>query len=388
MKIHEHQGKELLARYDVPVPRGKVAFSVDEAVEVAKWLGKYPVVVKAQIHAGGRGKGGGVKLAKSEAEVRQIAGQILGMQLVTHQTGPEGKKVQRLLVEEGMDIKRELYAGLLLDRAVSQNVFMVSTEGGMDIEKVAAETPEKIFKLHIHPATGFQSFHARRLAFALGLTGDAFKAGVKMFTTLYKAYEALDASLLEINPLVVTGEGKVIALDAKVNLDDNALDRHPDILAMRDLSEEDRAEVEASKFNLNYIKLDGNVGCMVNGAGLAMGTMDIIKLHGGTPANFLDVGGTANAETVAKGFEIILSDKNVKAILINIFGGIVRCDRVAGGVIEAVKTTNVAVPVVVRLEGTNADIAAKMLADSGLSFVVAKDITDAAKKAVAAATQA
>jgi succinyl-CoA synthetase beta subunit len=385
MKIHEHQGKEILARYDVPVPRGRVAYSVDEAVEVARSLGKYPVVVKAQIHAGGRGKGGGVKLAKSEAEVRQYAGQILGMQLVTHQTGPEGKKVQRLLIEEGMDIKRELYAGILLDRAVSQNVFMVSTEGGMEIEKVAAETPEKIVKVYIHPATGFQSYHARRLAFALGLSGDAFKAGVKCFTTLYKAYEGVDASLAEINPLVVTGEGKVIALDAKINLDDNALDRHPDILQMRDLSEEDPAEVEASKFNLNYIKLDGKVGCMVNGAGLAMATMDIIKLHGGTPANFLDVGGTANVETVSKGFEIILSDKNVKAILINIFGGIVRCDRVAGGVIEAVKKTNVKVPVVVRLEGTNADIAAKMLAESGLAFVVAKDLTDAAQKAVKAA---
>jgi succinyl-CoA synthetase beta subunit len=384
MKIHEHQAKELLARYEVPVPRGRVAFSVAEAVDVARSLGKYPVVVKAQIHAGGRGKGGGVKLAKSEDEVKQLAGQILGMQLVTHQTGPEGKKVQRLLVEEGMDIKRELYCGILLDRSVSQNVFMVSTEGGMDIEKVAADTPEKIIKIHINPATGFQAFHARRLAFALGLTGDAFKSAMKMFPALYKAYEALDASLLEINPLIVTGDGKVIALDAKVNLDDNALERHPDVLAMRDLSEEDPAEVEASKFNLNYIKLDGNVGCMVNGAGLAMGTMDIIKLHGGTPANFLDVGGTANTETVSKGFEIILTDKNVKAILINIFGGIVRCDRVAGGVIEAVKKTNVSVPVVVRLEGTNADIAAKMLAESGLSFVVASDITDAAKKAVAA----
>jgi succinyl-CoA synthetase beta subunit len=384
MKIHEHQAKELLARYEVPVPRGRVAFSVTEAVEVARSLGKYPVVVKAQIHAGGRGKGGGVKLAKSEDETRQWASQILGMQLVTHQTGPEGKKVQRLLIEEGMDIKRELYCGILLDRSVSQNVFMVSTEGGMDIEKVAAETPEKIVKVHIHPATGFQAFHARRLAFALGLTGDAFKSAMKMFPALYKAYEALDASLLEINPLIVTDDGKVIALDAKVNLDDNALDRHPDVLAMRDLSEEDPAEVEASKFNLNYIKLDGNVGCMVNGAGLTMGTMDIIKLHGGTPANFLDVGGTANTETVSKGFEIILTDKNVKAILINIFGGIVRCDRVAGGVIEAVKKTNVAVPVVVRLEGTNADIAAKMLAESGLRFVVASDITDAAKKAVAA----
>ncbi|RPH93336.1 ADP-forming succinate--CoA ligase subunit beta, partial [candidate division KSB1 bacterium] len=303
MKIHEHQAKEILARYNVPVPRGRVAFSVDEAVEIAKSLGKYPVVVKAQIHAGGRGKGGGVKLAKSEAEVRQYAGQILGMQLITHQTGPEGKKVQRLLVEEGMDIKRELYAGLLLDRAVSQNVFMVSTEGGMEIEKVAAETPEKIIKVYIHPATGFQPFHARRLAFALGLSGDAFKSAVKCFAALYKAYEDADASLMEINPLVVTGDGRVIALDAKVNLDDNGLFRHPDIEAMRDFSEEDPAEVEASKANLNYIKLDGNVGCMVNGAGLAMATMDIIKLCSGKPANFLAVVSALAAKPTSRKFD-------------------------------------------------------------------------------------
>lgn len=386
MKIHEHQAKEILARYAVPVPKGRAAFTVDEAVAVARELGSYPVVVKAQIHAGGRGKGGGVKLAKSEAEVRQLAGQILGMQLITHQTGPEGKTVQRLLVEEGMDIKREYYAGLLLDRALARNVFMVSTEGGMEIEKVAAETPERIVKVHIDPATGFQPFHARRLAFALGLEGAAFKSAVQCFAAMYRAYEEADASMLEVNPLIVTGDGRVIALDAKVNFDDNALDRHPDILKMRDLSEEDPAEVEASKSNLNYIKLDGNVGCMVNGAGLAMGTMDIIKLFGGMPANFLDVGGTANAETVAKGFRIILSDNNVKAVLINIFGGIVRCDRVAGGVIEAVKKTQVAVPVIVRLEGTNADIAATMLKESGLAFMVASDLTDAAKKAVAAAT--
>jgi succinyl-CoA synthetase beta subunit len=393
MKIHEHQAKELLARYDVPIPRGRAAFTVDEAVEVARSLGKYPVVVKAQIHAGGRGKGGGVKLAKSldaqqlpgtPEDVWHLATAILGMQLVTHQTGPEGKKVQRLLIEEGIDIQRELYAGLLLDRACAQNVFMVSTEGGMEIEKVAAETPEKVVKVHIHPAIGFQAFHARTLAFALGLSGDAFKSGVKCFTAMYKAYDDLDASLLEINPLVVTGDHRVIALDAKMNLDDNGLFRHPDIEAMRDLNEEDPAEVEASAANLNYIKLDGTVGCMVNGAGLAMATMDIIKLHGGTPANFLDVGGTASAETVEKGFRIILSDKNVRAVLINIFGGIVRCDRVAGGVIEAVKKSKVNVPVVVRLEGTNADVAAKMLSESGLSFVVAKDLTDAAQKAVKA----
>ena len=384
MKIHEHQGKEILARHGVPVPHGKVAFSVDEAVTIARGLGSYPVVVKAQIHAGGRGKGGGVKLAKSEAEVRQVAGQILGMTLITHQTGPEGKKVQRLLIEEGMDIKRELYAGLLLDRASSRNVFMVSTEGGMEIEKVAAETPEKIVKVSIDPTTGFQPFHARRLAFALGLSGDAFKSAVKCFGALYRAYEEADASLVEINPLIVTGDGRVIALDAKLNLDDNGLFRHADIEAMRDLTEEDPAEVEASKSNLNYIKLDGNVGCMVNGAGLAMATMDIIKLHGGLPANFLDVGGTASAQTVEQGFKIILSDPNVKAVLINIFGGIVRCDRVAGGVIEAVKTAHVTAPIVVRLEGTNADIAAKMLNESGLRFLVAKDLTDAAQKAVAA----
>ena len=384
MKIHEHQGKEILSRYGVPVPRGKAVFSVEEAVTVARGLGSYPVVVKAQIHAGGRGKGGGVKLARSEQEVRQLAGQILGMTLVTHQTGPEGKKVQRLLIEEGMDIKRELYAGLLLDRVTARNVFMVSTEGGMEIEKVAAETPEKIVKVSIDPTTGFQSFHARRLAFALGVEGDAFKSAVKCFAALYRAYEEADASLVEINPLIVTGDGRVIALDAKLNLDDNGLYRHPDIEAMRDLSEEDPAEVEASKHNLNYIKLDGNVGCMVNGAGLAMATMDIIKLHGGLPANFLDVGGTASAQTVEQGFKIILSDRNVKAVLINIFGGIVRCDRVAGGVIEAVKTAHVTAPIVVRLEGTNADIAAKMLNESGLRFLVAKDLTDAAQKAVAA----
>ena len=393
MKIHEHQAKEILARYQVPVPRGKVAFSVEEAVEIAQGLGRYPVVVKAQIHAGGRGKGGGVKLATSldeqqlpgsQADVRHLASAILGMRLVTHQTGPEGKQVRRLLVEEGMNIKRELYAGLLLDRATSRNVFMVSTEGGMEIEKVAAESPEKIVKVSIDPTTGFRAYHARRLAFALKLEGTAFKSAVQCFTALYRAYEESDASLVEINPLIVTGDDRVIALDAKINLDDNGLFRHPDIDAMRDLTEEDPAEVEASKANLNYIKLDGNVGCMVNGAGLAMATMDIIKLHGGLPANFLDVGGTASAQTAAQGFKIILSDQNVKAVLINIFGGIVRCDRVAGGVIEAVRTAHVSVPIVVRLEGTNADIAAKMLSESGLQFLVAADLTDAAKKAVGA----
>ncbi|MBI5059138.1 ADP-forming succinate--CoA ligase subunit beta [candidate division KSB1 bacterium] len=386
MNIHEHQGKEILRKYGVPVPRGAVAFSVEEALAAARGLGGYPVVVKAQIHAGGRGKGGGVKLAKSEVEVKELAGKILGMQLVTHQTGPAGKKVGRLLVEEGMNIARELYASILLDRSTSRNVFMVSTAGGMDIEAVAATTPEQIVKVSIDPQTGFRPHHARRLGFALGLTGDAYKSGAKCFDALYKAYVASDCSLLEINPLIVTGDHRVIALDAKVNFDDNALYRHPDYADLRDLSEEAPAEIEASKADLNYVKLDGNVGCMVNGAGLAMATMDIIKLHGGEPANFLDVGGGANAQTVASGFRIILSDPNVKAVLVNIFGGIVRCDRVAGGVIDAARETHIAVPIVVRLEGTNADVAGQMLQDSGLSFVVAKGLTDAAKKAVSAAT--
>ena len=378
MKIHEYQGKEILRKYKVAVPNGFVAFSVDEAVDAAKKLGGSIWVVKAQIHAGGRGKGGGVKVAKSLDEVRQFASQILGMNLITHQTGPEGKIVKRLLIEEGVNIARELYIGILLDRAISKNVIMVSTEGGMEIEKVAAETPEKIVKEHIDPSVGIQQFQARELAFALGLEGDAFKNCVKFLIALYKAYEATDASMIEINPLVITKEGNVIALDAKINFDDNALFRQKAILEMKDLDEEDPLEIEASKSNLNYIKLDGNVGCMVNGAGLAMGTMDIIKLAGGMPANFLDVGGTANAETVAQGFKIILSDKNVKAILINIFGGIVRCDRVANGVVEAARITNVKVPIVVRLAGTNADIAQKILSQSKLNFKVAKNLEDAA----------
>ena len=378
MKIHEYQGKEILRKYKVAVPNGFVAFSVDEAVDAAKKLGGSIWVVKAQIHAGGRGKGGGVKVAKSLDKVRQFASQILGMNLITHQTGPEGKIVKRLLIEEGVNIARELYIGILLDRAISKNVIMVSTEGGMEIEKVAAETPEKIVKEHIDPSVGIQQFQARELAFALGLEGDAFKNCVKFLIALYKAYEATDASMIEINPLVITKEGNVIALDAKINFDDNALFRQKAILEMKDLDEEDPLEIEASKSNLNYIKLDGNVGCMVNGAGLAMGTMDIIKLAGGMPANFLDVGGTANAETVAQGFKIILSDKNVKAILINIFGGIVRCDRVANGVVEAARITNVKVPIVVRLAGTNADIAQKILSQSKLNFKVAKNLEDAA----------
>ncbi len=380
MKIHEYQGKDILRKFNVPVPKGEVAFSVDDAVNAAKRLGGSVWVVKAQIHAGGRGKGGGVKVAKSLDEVKQYAKQILGMTLITHQTGPEGRLVKRLLIEEGANIDKEMYVGITLDRAQSKNVVMVSTEGGMEIEKVAEEHPERIVKETIDPAVGFQQFQARNLAFALGLSGDAFKNGVKFLLALYRAYEATDASLFEINPLVITKEGNVIALDAKVNFDDNALYRHPEFAELRDIDEEDPLEVEASKSNLNYIKLDGNVGCMVNGAGLAMGTMDIIKLAGGEPANFLDVGGGANAETVANGFKIILADKNVKAILINIFGGIVRCDRVANGVVEAAKVVDVKIPIVIRLAGTNADIAADILKNSGMKFLVAENLKDAAEK--------
>ena len=380
MKIHEYQGKEILRKFNVAVPKGKVAFSPEEAVEAAKEIGGDIWVVKAQIHAGGRGKGGGVKLARSLDEVYQLASQILGMTLVTHQTGPEGKKVKRLLIEQGMNIEKELYVGITLDRAQAKNVVMVSTEGGVEIEKVAAETPELILKEAVDPAVGIQPYQARRLAFGLGLQGDQFKNGVKFLTGLYKVYEATDASLAEINPLVVTKEGNVIALDAKINFDDNAMFRHPDIKEYRDLDEEEPLEIEASKYDLNYIKLDGNVGCMVNGAGLAMATMDIIKLAGGEPANFLDVGGTANKETVANGFKIILSDPSVKAILINIFGGIVRCDRVAQGVIDAAKELSVNIPIVVRLEGTNAGEAGKLLADSGLNFEVAASFQEAALK--------
>jgi succinyl-CoA synthetase beta subunit len=380
MKIHEYQGKDILRKFNVPVPRGEVAFSVDEAVNAAKKLGGTVWVVKAQIHAGGRGKGGGVKVAKSFDEVRLYASQILGMTLITHQTGLEGRLVKRLLIEEGANIDKEMYVGITLDRVTSRNVVMVSTEGGMEIEKVAEEHPERIIKEFIEPSVGFRGFQARKLAFALGLSGDAFKNGVKFLLALYRAYEATDASLFEINPLVITKEGNVIALDAKVNFDDNSLDRHTEYAELRDIEEEDPLEVEASKSNLNYIKLDGNVGCMVNGAGLAMGTMDIIKLAGGEPANFLDVGGGANATTVANGFKIILADKNVKAILINIFGGIVRCDRVANGVVEAAKIVEVKIPIVIRLAGTNADIAAEILKNSGMSFLVADNLKDAAEK--------
>lgn len=382
MKIHEYQAKKLLAGFGVPVPKGFAALTVEDAVKAGADLGSFPVVVKAQIHAGGRGKGGGVKLAKSADELKSFASQILGMQLITHQTGPGGQKVQRLLIEQGMKIDREFYAGILLDRAQSRDVFMVSTEGGMDIEEVAEHSPEKILKVAIDPSTGFQPFHARRLAYALGLSGKAFKSATICFEKLYEAYSVSDCSLMEINPLILSGD-EIIALDAKVTFDDNALYRHPEFEALRDLAEEDPAEIEASKSNLNFIKLDGNIGCMVNGAGLAMATMDIIKLHGGDPANFLDVGGGANAQTVAAAFKIILADKNVKAIMINIFGGIVRCDRVAAGVIEAAKSEEVHIPVVVRLEGNNAELAGQMLRDSGLNLIVAGDLTDAAVKACA-----
>lgn len=380
MKIHEYQAKEILRKYNVAVPNGQVAFSPEEAVKAAESIGGNIWVVKAQIHAGGRGKGGGVKLAKSLDEVRELATQMLGMKLVTHQTGPEGKIVKRLLIEQGVNIERELYLGITLDRSISKNVIMVSTEGGVEIEKVAQESPEKIIKETIEADLGIQPFQAKKLAYALGLNKIQTKNALKFITSLYKTYISVDASIAEINPLVVTKEGDVIALDAKMNFDDNALYRHPDIVEYRDLDEEDALEIEASKYHLNYIKLDGNVGCMVNGAGLAMATMDIIKLAGGEPANFLDVGGSANKETVSNGFKIILSDKNVKGILINIFGGIVRCDRVARGVIDATKEMDVNVPIVIRLEGTNAELAAKMLDESGLNFDVANSLGEAATK--------
>ena len=380
MKIHEYQGKEILKKFGVPVPLGRVAFNSDEAVRAAEAIGGTVWVVKAQIHAGGRGKGGGVKLARSVDEVRQRSSEILGMRLVTHQTGPEGRIVKRVLIEEGMNIAKELYVGITLDRSRSQNVVMASKEGGVEIEKVAAESPEKILKEYVHPGAGIQQFQARRLCFGLGLTGEAFKNGVKFMLALYKAYESTDSSLAEINPLVITQEGRVLALDAKINFDDNAFFRHPEFVELRDKDEEDQLEVEASGSNLNYIKLDGNVGCMVNGAGLAMATMDIIKLAGGMPANFLDVGGGASAKTTEAGFRIILKDPHVKAILINIFGGIVRCDRVASGVVEAAKNIEVKVPIVVRLAGTNADLAAEILKNSGLSFLVAGNLKDAAEK--------
>jgi len=382
MKIHEYQAKEILRKFNVPVPEGRVVFSVDEAIAASKTLPTKISVVKAQIHAGGRGKGGGVKIAKNPSEVEQYARGILGMNLVTHQTGPEGKEVKKLLIEQGMDIETELYLGMVLDRVNSRFAIMASTEGGMEVEKVAAETPEKILKVWVDPKVGLQPYQARQLAFGLGLEGKQVSSAVKFILSLYKAFMANDCSIAEINPLVVTKQGEVLALDAKINFDDSALYRHKDLIELRDLDEEEPLELEASKFDLNYIKLDGNVGCMVNGAGLAMATMDIIKLAGGEPANFLDVGGSASAETVRNGFKIILADPNVKAILINIFGGIVRCDRVAQGVIDAVNTIDMNIPVVVRLAGTNAEEAGVLLNESSMDFTVAVDLKDAAEKVV------
>ena len=386
MNIHEYQAKEIFRKYGVPTPRGAVAFSGPEAKKVAEELGGNLWVVKAQIHAGGRGKAGGVKLAKTLDEVEKIAEEMLGMKLVTHQTGPEGKIVKKVYIEEGADIKAEYYLGMVLDRALEMPVMMASTEGGMEIEEVAEKTPEKIIKVAIDPTIGFKPFHARKLAFGLGLGKDEQKEFIKFANALYNVYMDNDAELIEINPLIKTGEGKFLALDAKMGFDDNALYRHPDIADMRDLDEEEPTEVEAKKYGLSYIKLDGNVGCMVNGAGLAMATMDIIKYEGGEPANFLDVGGGANPDTVAKGFEIILSDPNVKSIFVNIFGGIVRCDRVAKGILEATKKVEVNVPVVVRLDGTNAEEAAEILRNANIKNIIpATDLKDGAKKAVAAA---
>ena len=383
MKIHEYQGKEILSRFGVPVPRGRVAESADEARTIAKDLGGGTVVVKAQIHAGGRGKGGGVKVVKGPDAAADAAKAMLGMQLVTYQTGPDGQKVGRVLVEEGLSMSRELYLGLVIDRQTQRPVMMVSQEGGVEIEKVAHETPEKIFKAFIDPALGLQAFQARRLAFDLGLSGQEVGKAVKMMMALYQAFVATDASLLEINPLVVTSAGDLLALDAKINFDDNALYRHADIKELRDIAEEEPLEIEASKFSLNYIKLDGTIGCMVNGAGLAMATMDIIKLAGGEPANFLDVGGGANAEQIKNAFRILMSDKNVKAVLINIFGGILRCDVLAQGVIAAVTDLGVPVPIVIRMEGTNVEIGKKMLAESGLNFTTADTMGEAAERVVA-----
>ena len=380
MKIHEYQAKELFRKYDVPVPQGGVAFTSDEAVQVAKTLGGYPVVIKAQIHAGGRGKGGGVKLAQSEQEVDSVAGQIIGMNLVTHQTGAQGRPVKKVLVEQGLNIAKELYLSIIPDRETAKIVVMVSEAGGMDIEEVAADTPEKIIKVSINPLQGIQAYHCREVAYGLNLAPAVIKPFVAMVKNLYRMFVDYDCSLLEINPLVITAEEAVIALDAKINFDDNALFRHKDILEYRDLDEEDPLEVEAFKFNLNYINLDGNVGNMVNGAGLAMATMDLIKLAGAEPANFLDVGGGASAEMVENGFKIILSDPNVKGILINIFGGILRCDVLADGVVQAAKKTELNVPVVVRMEGTNIEEGRRILAQSGLKLTTAADLKDAAAK--------
>ena len=384
MKIHEYQGKEIFKKHNIATPNGIPAFTVEEALEAYNSLKSDIVAVKAQIHAGGRGKGGGVKIAKNKDEAEKHIKNIFGMNLITHQTGEEGKKVERLYLESGVDIKNEFYAAITLDRSKEMDVFMVSTEGGVEIEKVASETPEKIIKIWIDPLVGIKSFQIRKLAKGLGLDGNAFKEACFTFSKMYECYQKTDASILEINPLVITKDDKVIALDSKFNFDSNALFRQKEILEMRDFTEEDKMEIEASNFNLNYIKLDGNVGCMVNGAGLAMATMDIIKLAGGEPANFLDVGGTASAETVKNGFRIILADENVKSILINIFGGIVRCDRVARGVVQAVEELGLNVPVIVRLNGTNAEEAKEILSNSDVSVIAASGMKDAAEKAVKA----
>src|SRR5438309_7146965 len=382
MKIHEYQAKAILAKHGVPVPRGEVAFSAAEAGDIARRLGGSVVVVKAQIHAGGRGKGGGVKIAKSPDEAEDLAKAMLGMNLVTHQTGPEGRVVGRVLIEEGLQIARELYLSLLLDRAAGKPVMMASAAGGMDIEEVAAKTPEKVIRVYIEPGVGLVPFEARQLGFAIDLDGAQVNKFVRLATALYEAFVATDASLVEINPLVVTQAGDLLALDAKMNFDDNALYRHADLKDLRDLGGEDPLEIEASKVALNYIHLDGNIGCMVNGAGLAMATMDIIKLAGGEPANFLDVGGGANAEQMRNAFKILMSDKNVKAVLINIFGGILRCDVLAHGVIAAVKELRVPVPIVIRMEGTNVEEGKRLLKESGMNFTTADEMDDAAKKVV------
>jgi succinyl-CoA synthetase beta subunit len=381
MKIHEYQAKAILAQYKVPVPRGEVAFSAEEAVAAAKKIGG-SVVVKAQIHAGGRGKGGGVKVARDAAEAEELAKKILGMTLITHQTGPEGRVVKRLLIEETLPIERELYLGIVLDRVQAKPVFMASAAGGMEIEEVAAKSPELILKEAFEPDAGLAQYQARKLAFGMGIPAASVNAAVAAMTALARAYVAVDASLAEINPFILTKDGKVYALDAKINLDDNALYRHKDLLELRDRNEEDPLEVEASTFGLNYIKLDGTVGCMVNGAGLAMATMDIIQYAGGKPANFLDVGGGASAEQVKNAFRILLSDRNVKAVLINIFGGILRCDTLATGVVGAARDLNIKVPVVVRMEGTNVELGRKILTESGFNFTVAEDMRDAAEKVV------
>ena len=383
MKIHEYQAKAILARHGVPVPRGEVAFNAAEAGEIARRLGGPISVVKAQIHAGGRGKGGGVKLAKSPEEAEQLAAAMIGMTLVTHQTGPEGRVVSRVLVEEGLQMARELYLSIVLDRAAGKPVMMASAAGGMDIEEVAATTPEKIVKVYIEPGVGLVPFQARQLGFAIGLDGAQVNKAVKLMTALYEAFVATDASLVEINPLVVTASGDLLALDAKMNFDDNALYRHPDVKELRDLAEEDPLEIEASKYSLNYIHLDGTIGCMVNGAGLAMATMDIIKLAGGEPANFLDVGGGANAEQIRNAFKILMADRNVRGVFVNIFGGILRCDVLAEGLVNAVRELDVKVPIVIRMEGTNVERGKQMLKDSGLNFTTADTMAEGAERVVA-----